>query len=93
MVSRTEPRPPGSVAHFSRGLCLSCHRASLKDDTIEDYPRIKRRREDVIQDFREILARTRTHPLTRAEIARMMGMSFSALDQALCRARRDGIDV
>lgn len=93
MVHRGQPRDKDTVVYRAYSLCYGCHKLSSCDGTLIDYPRRHRRREDVVQDYREIRARYRTKKITKVQIAELMGMTYAALDRALCRARKDGVQI
>lgn len=83
--------PPGTARLQARSLCARCHSRCQADGTLIDYPRANRSREEVLADYRVLIAR---YPdMTRARIADAIGMTPKALDQVLVRARKAGVSV
>lgn len=72
-----------------RRLHLSCYSKVQRAGQLEDYPRVTKPRRDVLEDY-EILAR---EGYTIRNAAERLGMTHKALDQALTRARRQGVKV
>jgi hypothetical protein len=76
------PLPLGTARVKSHGLCGADYAAARRRDALEDYRRVYRRRADIVEDTAE-LAEQR---LTRAEIARRLGLKPDSLYQAHRRA-------
>jgi hypothetical protein len=76
-------RPPGTHALSARGLCHRCYTYAEDTGTLELYPRSTRRQADVLDDWNAL----RRRGYTKREAARFVGMSFTAFDRAICRAR------
>lgn len=92
--SATRPRntPPGPEAlplFGGRGLCGRCYNRLSRSGGLVDYPRCQRPRRDVLEDWKIYRARG----WSIREAAAAMGMKATALDRALCRARRAGVEV
>lgn len=86
-----QPPPPGMARLQSRGLCSRCHARCQADGTLVDHPRANRSRDEVLADYRVLVAR---YPeMTKARIAAAIGMTPKALDQVLVRARKAGVSV
>lgn len=86
------PKTPGPYPTIrGRGLCGPCWGPLYRSGGLADYPPLIRRREDVLEDWR--IYRTRYPEYTKAEVAQRIGMTYDALDQVLCRARRAGVEV
>jgi len=87
-------RPQGCRRHGGYGLCVAHYaqmiRRRKKPVTKRRSPsRAKMRsREEVLEDYLTI----RDEVESLEDAAHRMGMTVSALDQALYRARRDGLD-
>lgn len=77
----------GIYKHGSRGLCEPCERAARADDTLLDYPRRIRSREEVVEEW-DFLRSQGVFDVRQA--AARMGMTFKALDKALYLARKAG---
>lgn len=72
---------------YGRGLCNSCYRRHLRNQTLHLFQSTRRLRTDLVEDWRLLVASGCTH----AEIARRLGMLPQSLSQALRRARRSGL--
>lgn len=77
---------PGAFRDEGRGLCRGCWRDRAAADTLDEVERTKRTRDDLMADW-EIL---RGRGLTKRQAADRLGMTFSAFDRALQRARAAG---
>lgn len=93
MVHKNHPKPlpPGVVPYQARRLCSVCYHRAERNGTLVDYPRSTRARADVVEDY--LLLKARSPDMTKARIAAEMGMTHSALDRALVRARQAGANV
>lgn len=72
-----------------RRLDLTCYDIARRAGQLENYPRVTKPQVDVLERY-QILAR---QGYTRRNAAHWMGMTHSALEQALTRARRQGVRV
>lgn len=70
----------------NRGMCSPCTNYVRRRGELDKYPLTVRTRDEVL-DAWEIYTRQN---YTKAEIAKKLGMTYKALDQAITRARRDG---
>lgn len=78
-----EEPPPGFVAHKSRRLCRACFAHVIQVGLLSDYPRVYRRRAEVIEEA----AFLAEQGLKRPEIVIKLGMTPSAFERAHQRAR------
>lgn len=92
-------RPEGHVAYGGRGLCRNHYQRLMRNGDLEPRTpgrppqgrrdaKAARTRAEVLEDY----AMIRDSVSTIAEAAERMGMTFSALDAALYRARKDGLE-
>lgn len=79
-------RPEGHKPIGARGLCRPCYRRELRAEKFA--PRRNRSLFEVLEDYRMI----RDDVATVAQAAERMGMTYAALDKALYRARRRGME-
>lgn len=86
MVRHDVAPPPGACRHEGRGLCARCYRKAQQDGSLVDRPRLLRHRDEVLEDW----PRLRAEGYTKRQAAERLGMSFSALDRMLSRARSAG---
>lgn len=79
---------PGTLAHAGRGLCRTCRNWLYHNDPhrLFDYPVTRRDPESVLADYEALQRRYRT--MTMPWAAKELGMTFVALDRAVCRARK-----
>lgn len=85
-------RRQGLRGHYRsscRGLCEPCRHLSERDGSIGDYPRMTQPLADTAEDYK--ILRARYPHLKRAELADKLDMSDDALEQAIYRARRQGL--
>lgn len=76
---------PVAQRHCGRGLCRPCHERHGRAGTLEEFPPMVWRAEDLVTDA-EIVRRREA--LTWAQVADRLGVTFAALDQARVRTRR-----
>jgi hypothetical protein len=76
------------VTHVSRGLCSACYPAVIRDDTLEQYPRLQRDRDQLLDRYAAMRAAMPNASLLT--IAQHMGVPRSTLSQTLKRAAADG---
>lgn len=77
------------VKHEGRGLCRGCWSRHRAAGTLHVYPRTTRPAAEVVGDY--VALRERDPAATLAEHAGRLGMTRSALEQALRRARQAGL--
>lgn len=70
-----------------RGLIERCYNRMQWHGDLADYPRRTRRIEDVLDDYKLL----RQDGYTLAQMAARIGMSRTALERALVRARERGL--
>lgn len=75
--------------HEGRGLCTECYMRAHHRGAIADYERTSRSREDFLEDYRLL----RAQGYSRAQIAERLGVTRDAVDKAVSRARRAGVEV
>lgn len=75
--------------HHARGLCDNCYPVIRRRHRLADYPPVVRSREAFLEDY--TLLRSEGH--TRGQIAERLGLTRGAVDQAISRARRAGVEV
>jgi hypothetical protein len=81
-----DQRPAGAYPDHGRGLCRGHHWRAQQDDTLLDYPRTTRSRDEILDDW----IRCRSRGMNRRQAAAAMGMSFVAFVKAYERARAAG---
>lgn len=81
----TSPQPDAAI-HGGRGLCNSCHARERYHGRLADHPRSTRSRDELLEEWE--LLRGQGH--TRVQAAERLGMSPSAFERALQRARAAG---
>lgn len=81
--SATDPGPRKS---WARGLCARCYSRHQKRGTLDQFERLIRPRDYVLEDWLFL----NEQGYNRAQAAERMGMTRGALDRAIARARRDG---
>lgn len=100
LVSKTDwqlgIRPPGATNHGGKQLCIMHYTRLKRHGTFEKTPPKPRarRRGSVSRPIEEVLdeyAMIKDDVKNIREAAERMGMSFSALDTALYRARKRGL--
>ncbi len=72
--------------HKTRGLCASCYGIVRKQGCLENYPRLLRRAEDVVEDATEL----KNLGCSSEEIARRLGMQWNSITLAFRRVQRRG---
>lgn len=85
LVSQYHEVPKGYAEHRGRNMCGPDYDAARRDGVLDDYERIARTRDEVLDDW--VVLRKRGLSLTEA--AARMGMTYDGLEQALRRARLD----
>lgn len=73
---------PSEARNNGRNLCSGCYQRAAKDGTLQDYPRVNRLLEDVLDDWETL---RRSH--TKAQAAVRVGMTLIAFERALIRGR------
>jgi hypothetical protein len=68
-------------------LISTCHRILWKAGQLDDWPRVTFDADSLLDEWFE-LARSPAEGITKADIARRIGINLAALDRALDRARR-----
>jgi hypothetical protein len=84
--SRRAPIPPGHGRHAAHGRCTACRAHTDRGAVVADYPRRTWRRDDLLEEW----AMLRSSGSTRDEAADRLGMTLTAFDRALQRARAAG---
>lgn len=79
--------------HDARGLCNSCRRAAEANGTLIDYERKTMTRTEVLAEWSLLYDPEVSIAENVRRIAPRIGMSEYALDRAITRARRDGVDT
>jgi hypothetical protein len=88
LIGRRSGATTNVVARIqARNMCARCYHRAVKSETIDEYPRVYRRLNDVVNDYVVL----RAHVGTLVDLADRIGMSACALEQALTRARRKGL--
>lgn len=77
---------PAAVTASGRGLCRRCYSRHERRGTLVDFPRTTRSRDELLDDW----VLLREQGLDRRAAAARMGMTYSAFDRALVRARSKG---
>jgi hypothetical protein len=72
------------LVHAARGLCWRCYSRAEHNDTLADFPRQRRTRDEVVAEW-ELL---RSAGVTRAQAAARIGIKPESLYRALLRAGR-----
>lgn len=72
-----------------RGLISTCHGILWKAGQLDNWPRVTFDADSLLDEWYE-LARNPAEGVTKQDIARRIGITPAALDQALNRARRRG---
>lgn len=85
-VPKGEHAPPGFAKLHCRGLCPPCYQQVRNRGQLAEYQPDRCRRDDILDDWDWL----RSWGVGREEAARRIGITVTALDQHLCRARRDG---
>lgn len=83
---RRARRPAGTHPHAGRGLCHRCWHQCQRDGVLEDYPRINRPTDEVLNDWTPL----RLRGFTIGQAAEQLGMSYGALERVLVLARKAG---
>lgn len=87
MRRRPNCHPDGQ--YMGRGLCDSCYWRAHHRGTLIDHGRVNRTREELLEDYRLL----RSEGFSRSQIADRLGVTRDAVDKAISRARRAGIEV
>lgn len=72
---------PGGVVHNARGLCETCYSWATDAGKLDEYPRLTRPSADTLDAWRSLAALG----CTRADAARVVGMSYGAFSRAIAR--------
>jgi hypothetical protein len=83
MVSQRQTLPQGWAHHRGRGLCNGCHAHVARHGQLDDYERVTRSREDLLEDFRLLCGRG----LSVVDAAHQMGITTDAIYAARVRER------
>ncbi|MFC5996907.1 hypothetical protein ACFQE5_22105 [Pseudonocardia hispaniensis] len=82
----TAPPRRGFRAHQARNLCARCHIRARRDGWLDRFPRLVRRRDEVLNALEDL----RGIGYSDAQVAAHLGISADALRLHLTRAARDG---
>lgn len=81
MVPRGADRPRTAVVHCARELCETCYSAASDAGLLDEHPRTTRVDSETLDAWRSL----RALGATRADAARVLGMTYSALSKAISR--------
>lgn len=81
---RPPPRRRG-VSQIARGLCPACYWRETANGALADWPRSTRSRSDVLDEW--VILRAQRY--TYRQAAERLGMTLTAFEGAIYRARRD----
>jgi hypothetical protein len=79
-----ENDPADGLHYGARGVCKPCYYRAWRQGELEDLPSLIVPNEGLVQDL--LILRNRGYTLQRA--ADTLGVTYKALEQALCRYRR-----
>lgn len=93
--ARNGKRRRTKVAHYGRGLHCRCYYQAQREGVLSQYPPLSKSREWVVRTFKELreLEPARDTQSLCINLAPRMGMTYYALQRAIYRARKDGVDV
>ena len=69
---------------YCRGLCSTCYKRALDEGSVHDFERLKRSREEVIEEWEWL----RSEGYTMRQAAERLGMKYNSLYAVLWRARK-----
>lgn len=80
-------QPPKNWSHPTpvRGLCPPCYKHHRLAGTLDQFPRVLKRRSEVAEDWEFLQGQGYTY----RQAADRLGMSYDAFCTAIARARRD----
>lgn len=82
---RPPPRRRRGTPPIIRGLCPACYWRKTANGALADWPRATRSRDDVLDEW--VILRTQRY--TYRQAAERLGMTLTAFEGAIYRARRD----